>query len=278
MDKKFNIKVTLINPEVVEKLYLSHGQFAKICYDTEGNDDVISRVGKGCQVSQHMSGSRCEYFKFVIEGDRGTIEELQRHEIGVDYWPEDKYASFDYEDYIECRQNIPSDEVVKNSQSFRYCAKDGFNYITPENISKNVEATQIYQDVMKHIDTARVDIRKLLMEDGISEKRAIEDSNLVLPRATFSKITVGFTPEALIRFMWKRLCSRAQPFIREIAIGMKEEVAKYNSDFAKQLVPHCQHLLWCPEGKMSCGAIPTKAQVKELISKYGYQYKSDSKE
>lgn len=260
MNKKFNINVTLKNSELVKNLYLSHGDFAKICYDTEGNEKVISRVGKNCSITGHMSGSRCEYFKFEIEADRGTIEEIQRHEIGTNYWPEDKYADFDYQDFIGLRQNIPADEIVKNSQSFRYCAKNNFNYIIPENISSNTKALKIYQEVMDAIDKTRVDIRELLMQDGIDEKRAVEDSNLILPRATMSKIMLGLTPEALIRFCWKRLCVRAQPFIREVALGMKEEVEKYNPDFAKQLMPHCQYLTWCPEGKKSCGAYPTREQ------------------
>lgn len=119
---------------------------------------------------------------------------------------------------------------------------------------------------MATINQARKEMRDILIEEGIEDHRAVEDSNLVLPRATMSKMTVGLTPEALIRFSWKRLCTRAQPFIHEVAIGMKQEVEKYNPQFAKQLVPHCVHLCWCPEGKRSCGLAPTKSQLKEIIA------------
>ena len=46
---------------------------------------------------------------------------------------------------------------------------------------------------------------------------------------------------------------------------MKQEVAKYNPEFAAELVPHCQHLLWCPEKKASCHAYPTKDELKEKL-------------
>lgn len=46
---------------------------------------------------------------------------------------------------------------------------------------------------------------------------------------------------------------------------MKVEVNKYSEDFAKELVPQCKHLLWCPEGKRCCGVRPTKEQLKAVI-------------
>lgn len=62
--------------------------------------------------------------------------------------------------------------------------------------------------------------------------------------------------------------TRAKPTvkdIRELAVKMKQEVAKYNPEFAAELVPHCQHLLWCPEKKASCHAYPTKDELKEKL-------------
>ena len=47
---------------------------------------------------------------------------------------------------------------------------------------------------------------------------------------------------------------------------MKKAVSEINEEFAKELIPHCAHLLWCPEGKMSCGAYPSKEDVKNIIS------------
>ena len=87
------MNVTLLNPDVLKNLYKNHGEFACECYDTPKK--YAERVGKSCEESGHMSGSRCEYIKFEIEGDRGTLEQTMRSEIGVRYNPEEKYYYMD---------------------------------------------------------------------------------------------------------------------------------------------------------------------------------------
>jgi thymidylate synthase (FAD) len=150
--------------------------------------------------------------------------------------------------------------------SFRYIDKSGFTYTTPDEISMFESAKEIYDSFMLVTNETRNALKDFLVQQGVSEKRANECANFVLPRATESTLTIGFTPEALLQFMHKRLCNRAQPEIKRLAIMMKEAVKEINPDFAAELVPHCQHLLWCPEGKkMTCGAYPTKDVVKELI-------------
>ena len=112
---------------------------------------------------------------------------------------------------------------------------------------------------------AYTNYKEMLLKDGVDEKVAVENANFVLPRATNLTLTIGFTPEALIHFMHKRLCVRAQDEVRKVAIAMKKEVAEILPEYVKQLTPHCQHLLWCPEGKkMTCGAYPRK---EELLKK-----------
>ena len=260
------MKVTLLNPEVLETMYKTHGEFACECYNTPKKYAVS--VGKSCQEDGHWSGSRSIYINFEIEADRGTLEQILRSEIGVYVEGSNVYGEYDYADYIETRQNIPPDEIVKNMKSFRYCVFDGFTYETPKNIRNNPTALALYQNCMSNIDTTATAIRKLLVEDGIDEHKAIEDANFVLPRATMNKVALAMTPEALIRFMWKRLCTRAQDEIHAVAVEMKRVVREVNPEFAdKNLMPHCQHLLWCPEGKRSCGAYPPKKKVIELIEK-----------
>ena len=211
-----------------------------------------------------MSGSRCEYIKFEIEADRGTLEQMMRSEIGVRYDNQDKYY---YMDLIEAIPRVSPDEIVKNMQSFRYVDKNDFTYVIPHNIEKNEKALALYQNCMSNIDTTRKAIRDILIqEDNIDPHKAVEDANFVLPRATNTKLTIGFTPEALIRFMWKRLCTRAQDEIREVAIAMKKTIMEINPEFAKELVPHCTYLMWCPEGeKHTCGAYPTREQLKKAL-------------
>lgn len=255
------MKVSIINPEEVKNLFKNYGEFATTCYDTPKK--YAEKVGKTCLESGHTSGSRCEYIKFEIECDRGTAEQIMRHEIGVRYDEIDKYA---YSDRIELIVDVNPTNIVKNMQSFRYVDKNEFTYVIPKNIQKSEKALALYQNLMSHIDTTRKLIREVLIEEGVKPEKAVEDANFVLPRATNLILTIGFTPEALIHFEHKRLCVRAQDEIHDVALKMKKCVEEINSEFAKELVPHCQYLLWCPEEEKSCGAYPTKNELKEMIS------------
>lgn len=262
------MKVEIINPEILTDLYRNHGVFACTCYDTP--EKYADKVGKSCEKDGHMSGSRCEYIKFrLIDVDRGTAEQCMRHEIGVSF-PFEDMDNYSFDEYSEKVIDVSPDQIVKNMASFRYIDKDGFTYTVPEEIKNNARAKLVYDTLMCTINGSRKELEIILNKDGIDSKRVLECINFVLPRATNSTLTIGFTPEALIHFMHKRLCNRAQPEIKKLALLMKKAVSEYNEDFAKQLVPHCQHLLWCPEGKkMTCGAYPQKDELKEIIRKRG---------
>ena len=131
------MNVKIINPEVLQNLYKNHGEFACECYATPKK--FAEKVGKSCEADGHMSGSRCEYIKFEIEADRGTLEQMMRSEIGVRYDNQDKYY---YMDLIEAIPRVSPDEIVKNMQSFRYVDKNDFTYVVPHNIEKNEKGAQ----------------------------------------------------------------------------------------------------------------------------------------
>lgn len=257
------MKVEILNPKTVTDLYKNHGQFACVCYDT--NEKYAERVGESCAGSGHMSGSRCEYIKFKITGlDRGTAEQIMRHEIGTDV-PYQMMDNYSFSDMSELIIDVPQDEIVKNMASFRYIDKQDFQYSTPKTIKECESANRLYYELMDTINRYRKMIKHELIESGVSEKCAAQDANFVLPRATESALVIGFTPEALIHFCHKRLCTRAQEFIRELAKKMKSEVAKYNPKFAEELVPHCEYLLWCPEKLAGCGRRPTRQEFIDRI-------------
>ena len=254
--------VEILNPETVRDLYRNHGVFACTCYDTP--EKYAERVGKSCANDGHMSGSRCEYIKFRITGlDRGTAEQALRHEIGttVPYEFQDNYS---FADYSELVKDISPDQIVKNMASFRYIDKNGFEWATPKAIRNCPDANERYEWLMNTINGIREDIKQILLDRDVPASVANEAANFVLPRATTTSFVIGFTPEALIHFCHKRLCTRAQEFIRELAHAMKREVALYVPEFANELIPQCEHLLWCPEGKRCCGRAPTK---QELVSR-----------
>ena len=47
---------------------------------------------------------------------------------------------------------------------------------------------------------------------------------------------------------------------------MRDEIVEIIPELKTRLVPNCQYYLWCPEGKKSCGAYPTKKQLQEIIT------------
>ena len=257
------MNVTILNPQTVRDLYKNHGQFACVCYDTP--EKYAERVGKSCSASGHYSGSRCEYIKFkVTDIDRGTAEQCLRHEIGV-YVPYEYQDSYSFTELSDMIIDISPDQIVKNMASFRYIDKDGFKWETPRSILNNPAALVKYNSLMKHINTERKGIKKLLEESGIDPKKATEDANMVLPRATKSEFVIGFTPEAFIRMCHKRLCVRAQEYIHALTKQMVEAVKEINPRFAEECVPQCEHLLWCPEKGRSCRRYPSREELKEKM-------------
>ena len=255
------MKVAILNPEVLKNLARLHGQFACVCYDTD--DKKAEKVGERCETDGHWSGSRADHIKFRIEGvDRGTCEQMLRSEVGVEV----PYAYQDNWNFSDV-DSIPSDQISKNMASFRYIDKDGFKFATPLAIQRCADehAQLLYADTMDFINARRKLIKDILIRSNESNDVATEAVNMLLPRATLSEFVIGFSPEALIRFMHKRLCVRAQEFIGTLAVEMKRAVEAVNPDFAGLFVPQCEYLLWCPEGKRSCGMNPTKEQLMRQL-------------
>ena len=242
------MKVTLLNPDEAKNLFQNWGISSSVCYDTK--TDTPEKLGKGCMLSGHYSGSRGDFIKFRVDDcPRFTIDQAVRHEIGV----------------------------FKNVQSFRYVGKNSFAYEIPTDIMDNQELIEKYIAHMDATLSLYEEIQLHVYNKTGSRERANEQARYVLPMATKGSFVIGFTVEALIHFMNMRLCLRAEDKIRELAKLMKEETLKVIPDktLENRLVPNCQFLLWCPEGKKTCGAYPTKKELKELLSKYKELENSD---
>lgn len=229
------MKVELLNPDEAKELFAHWGNFAKVCYDTKTN--TPEKIGKHCMKSGHYSGSRTRYFEFLVtEVPRFTIDQCIRGEIGV----------------------------VKNVQSFRYVGKGMFAYEVPVEITDNEELLAKYHEHMKATSGLYEEIQSYVLEKTGSKERANEQARHVLPISTHSAFVIGFTLEALIHFCNTRLCVRTEDTHRKMAMMIRDEVLKILPELSDKLVKNCQHLLWCPEAK-SCGAAPTKDEVKELL-------------
>lgn len=231
------MKVTILNPEETTRLFEYWGKASSVCYDT--TTDTPERIGKGCMNSGHFSGSRGRFILFMVEGcPRFTIDQAVRHEIGV----------------------------MKNVQSFRYVDKDSFAYEVPVEIMDNKDLLARYHAYMMSSMELYSDIQEYVFNKTKSHERANEQARYVLPMSTHANFIVGMTVEALIHFANMRLCVRAEDKIRELALAIKKATLELLPELKEKLVPNCQAFLWCPEGKASCGAYPTKSALKKMIA------------
>ena len=231
------MKVTILNPEETTRLFEYWGKASCVCYDTVTN--TPEKIGKGCMNSGHFSGSRGRYILFKVEGcPRFTIDQAVRHEDGV----------------------------MKNVQSFRYVSKDSFIYEVPSEITDNAELLAKYHAHMMKTMELYTEIQEYVFTKTNSHERANEQARHVLPISTHADFVIGMTVEALMHFANVRLCVRAEDKIRELAIEMKKATLELLPELKDKLVPNCQALLWCPEGHASCGAYPTKNQLKKMIA------------
>ena len=229
------MNVELLNPEEVKNLYKTWGNFAKVCYDSEGDSE---RIGKGCARSGHTSGSRAVTMIFRITGyPRFVIDQMVRHEAGV----------------------------CKNVQSFRYVSKDNFSYSIPVTIGNSIELMRKYDSFMESAANLYDDIKQHAIDNGETEERANEQARYVLPMSTHGSFVIGMDIEALIHFCHTRLCVRTENIHRELARAIRNATLEILPELKDILVPNCQYLLWCPESK-GCGAYPTKEKLKERIS------------
>lgn len=229
-----DIKVTLLNPDEVKNFIRNHGYIACICYNTD--ERYAEKVGLNCLKSGHMSGSRGDYFKFEIECPRFTADQIMRHEQGV----------------------------FKNCQSQRYVDMDSFDCYIPPKVSRDPELKKLYEELENTTKDFYGRIRNEMEARGIKGEKTNDLMRSLLPIGVPTKLRIGFDIEALIHFMNKRLCVRADEPIRQVAKLMKKEILEVEPRYADLLVPQCKAMLYCPEHK-SCGAYPSKDELRKIL-------------
>ena len=233
-----DIKVELLNPEEVKNFIKNHGIFACQCYCTP--EKFAEKVGMSCLKEGHTSGSRADMFKFRITCPRYCADQIMRHAVGT----------------------------AINCQSQRYVdMDDNFSIYVPPQVMNDETLKEYYQafedDCKKRYDQ----IRLLMTAKQITGEQANDLMRTMLPIGVECNLTMGFTVEALIHFMHKRLCVRADAPIRKVAQLMRDEVLKVEPRYKDLLVPQCDSLLYCPE-KHSCGRRKSKEFVQNSIQMY----------
>ena len=230
-----DIKVELLNPEEVKNFIKNHGIFACQCYMTP--EKFAERVGMSCLVEGHTSGSRADMFKFRIYSPRYCADQIMRHSVGT----------------------------AINCQSQRYVDMDeNFSIYVPPQVMNDQALREMYSFYEEECRDRYTILREEMIARGITGEQANDLMRTMLPIGVPCNLTMGFTIEALIHFMHKRLCVRADAPIRKVAQLMKEAVLAVEPRYAELFVPQCQADMYCPE-KHGCGAYPNKEEVQRLI-------------
>ena len=182
--------------QVVEKA-------ASTCYNSEPTAD--GKIMKACYRNKHHSVLEHVSFSYRISGvSRALLAQLTRHRTGIAF----------------------------SVRSQRYCAEDGYGFVTPPSIQKNEKALKVYDQIMDNITTAYT----LLSSLGIPN----EDARFILPNACETVITTTINLRELIHICNERLCSRAQWEIRQMVQMMVDETLKVFSEGKTMLVPKCE--------------------------------------
>ena len=230
-----DIKVELLNPEEVKNFIKNHGIFACQCYMTP--EKFAERVGMSCLKEGHTSGSRADMFKFRIHSPRFCADQIMRHSVGT----------------------------AINCQSQRYVdMDDNFSLYVPPQVMNDEALREMYGFYEEECRDRYTILREEMIARGITGEQANDLMRTMLPIGVPCNLTMGFTIEALIHFMHKRLCVRADAPIRQVAKLMKEAVLAVEPRYAELFVPQCQADMYCPE-KHGCGAYPNKEEVQRLI-------------
>lgn len=238
MIKKEDFKVTLINKEEVREFVKNHGMSACCCYATD--EKYAEKVGLSVLKTGHFSGSRGDYFKFKFENvPRSLIDQSVRHEIG----------SF------------------KNVQSQRYVNQENFDMYYPDVVIRDDILKGLYDEHKLETRCRYKKIVSRLNELGYKGEKASEVARGISPMNIEGSFIQGFTLEAIMNYMNKRLCTCSQEHIRYVAKLMKEEIQSVTNVYDEFLVPICDRNLWCPESEdRCCGRNITRSELIKKIS------------
>jgi thymidylate synthase (FAD) len=186
------MKVTLIQatPNPIETI----AHIASICYDSDPKDPL--KLVKHLYSNGHHSVFEHIYFTFKIEGiSRACSHQLVRH----------RHCSF-------------------TQRSQRYCSEDGFEYVTPSTVDKEIFAE---------------DMRELAnwYDEYCAFGSPNEDARYILPNACATELYLSCNLRELIHIANERLCTKAQWEIREVVAEM---VKRVHPNLRFMLVPKCK--------------------------------------
>ena len=134
-----------------------------------------------------------------------------------------------------------------------YSKGNGFDYVTPQSVSKDEDVAGTWHSVMRYINT---NIQHLI-NNGVP----IEDATMLLPLAYSSKMVDKRNLRSLVDMSRVRMCSRAYHEYRKMFNDICNALREYSDEW-KWIVDNlfhakCDEVGYCTESK-SCGRKPKK--------------------
>ncbi len=234
---------------------------SRLCYSPMGIDrleelltgdkpsDVeTGRFIRGLISSGHLGTLEHWYTTFAVEGySRISSQQNDRHRLmkvfkdhGVVYYNEPEQSSQD-------RSQL--------QQSQRYVKEENFRYITPPSFADQPEFLERYRRLQAEI----LDMQR----EGLALGLPAEDVRFALSNATETRFVITTNARQLRHMFNLRCCDRAQWEIRDMFTKLLNEYRRIAPNIFYRAGASCVDLGYCPEGKMTCGKVPTLEMIME---------------
>ncbi len=217
----------------------------KLLRVTEEGVELVAAAAKASDSELTLSAT--EIVEMIVDNDYSSaLEHI--------------YFTFDIEGIsVALSRELLEHRIASHTaRSTRYNEEQGFGFYIPEGLKGDAEA--IYREAMKSANDAYTRLRKL----GIAREHA----RYVLPMALHTHYILTMNVRSLINFFMLRLCVRASPEMRELALRLyKLCVREYPTVFSK-IWCRGYTLGVCPENMVrppNCpfrGIIPAKRVLK----------------
>lgn len=222
--------VTIL-PETTKNPITLMGMRAGICWNANITDNE----------KNYKRGLDC------IKSGHGRVMEFVNVEMIID-----GYSAKVLREYYTHIGGSPS-RLQASTRYIDYSKGNGFDYVTPQSISKDEDVAGTWHSVMRYINT---NIQHLI-NNGVP----IEDATMLLPLAYSSKMVDKRNLRSLVDMSRVRMCSRAYHEYRKMFNDICNALREYSDEW-KWIVDNlfhakCDEVGYCTESK-SCGRKPKK--------------------
>lgn len=182
-----------------------------------------------------------------IKSGHGRVMEFVNVEMIID-----GYSAKVLREYYTHIGGSPS-RLQASTRYIDYSKGNGFDYVTPQSISKDEDVAGTWHSVMRYINT---NIQHLI-NNGVP----IEDATMLLPLAYSSKMVDKRNLRSLVDMSRVRMCSRAYHEYRKMFNDICNALREYSDEW-KWIVDNlfhakCDEVGYCTESK-SCGRKPKR--------------------